>query len=268
MMMQKRSLMLTILLVSTWAVEAATWWILPSDYFFEVGETARVGFVQGEEFKAEPWPLTQDQIVRLEHYRVGLGAKDLRATVQNNDRERLTIKFDRAGTQLLALQSAAQVKAWDAAGFNAFLEENGLEDILAKRKKNGTGDKPAGDRQVVYTKLLLQVGDTPDEVYKKVVGFPLEIVPERNPYSLRSGDMMRFKILKDGKPLFGARVKVWNRKDNRTTLQNIYTEKDGTMETRLSSAGPWMVSVVQAAPSKTAGAEWDTFFASLAFGIR
>jgi hypothetical protein len=267
-MMQRRFLMLTILLAVTWAVEAATWWILPSNYFFEVGETARIGFVQGEEFKAQPWPLLQEQVTRLEHYRVGLGAKDLRASIQHNDRERLAITFDRAGTQLLALQSAAQFKAWDAAGFQAFLEENGLEDVLKKRKENGTRDTPAGARQIVYTKLLVQVGDTPDEVYKKAVGFPLEIIPERNPYSLRSGDIMRFKILKDGKPLFGARVKVWNRKDNRTTLQNIFTEKDGTMETRLSSTGPWMVSVVQAAPSKTAGAEWDTASASLVFGIR
>lgn len=266
--MRKRFLMLTILLGGTWGVDAATWWMLPSNYFFEVGETARIGFVQGEDFKAEPWPLMQDQVVRLEHYRAGLGVKDLRASIQNDDRERLTVKFDRAGTHLLALQSTAQFKAWDAALFNAFLDENGLEDTLTKRKENGTGDKPAGARQVVYTKLLIQVGDTPDDVYKKVVGFPLEIIPERNPYSLRSGDVMRFTILKNGKPLFGARVKVWNRKDNRTTLQNIYTEKDGTMETRLSSAGPWMVSVVQAEPSKTAGAEWDTSSASLVFGIR
>lgn len=266
--MRKRILMLTILLAGTWGVEAATWWMLPSSYFFKVGESVKIGFVQGEEFKAEPWPITQDQVVRLEHHRAGLGVKDLRASIQNDDRERLTIKFDRAGTHLLTLQSAVQFKAWDAAGFNTFLEENGLEDVLTKRKENGTSDKPAGERQVVYTKLLVQVGNTPDDVYKKVVGFPLEIIPERNPYSLRSGDVMRFRILKDGKPLFGARVKVWNRKDNRTTLQNIYTEKDGTMETRLSSDGPWMVSVVQAEPSKTAGAEWNTSSTSLVFGIR
>jgi hypothetical protein len=266
--MRKRILVLTILLTVTWGVEAATWWLLPSNYFFEVGETARIGFVQGEEFKAKPWPLLQDQVVRLEHYRAGLGVKDLRASIQNDDRERLTIKFDRPGTHLLVLQSAAQFTARDVAGFNAFLEENGLENVLTTRKEDGTVNKPAGEHQVVYTKLLLQVGDTPDDVYKKVVGFPLEIIPERNPYSLRSGDAMRFKILKDGKALFGARVKVWNRKDNRTTLQNIYTEKDGTMETHLSSAGPWMISVVQVEPSKTTVAEWDTSSASLVFGIR
>lgn len=266
--MPKRFLTLTLLLACTWAVEAATWWILPSNYFFEVGETARIGFVQGEEFKAEPWPLVQEQVVRLEQYRAGLAPKDLRSSIQNDERERLTITFDGAGTHLLALQSAAHDKVWDAKGFYAFLEENGLDEILAKRKENGTHDSPAKEHPVVYTKLLLQVGNTPDEVYKKAIGFPLEIIPERNPYSLRAGDMMRFKILKDGKPLFGARVKVWNRKDNRTTLQNIYTEKDGTMETRLSSAGPWMVSVVQASPSKTAGAEWDTASASLVFGIQ
>jgi uncharacterized GH25 family protein len=115
---------------------------------------------------------------------------------------------------------------------------------------------------------LIQVGDKKDDTYKKVAGFPIEIIPEKNPYTLKIGDVIRFKILFQGKPAeFGTKVKVWNRYDNRTTVQNIYTEKDGTMETRLSGKGPWMVSVVKMIPSKQADANWQSFWGSLVFGI-
>jgi uncharacterized GH25 family protein len=106
-----------------------------------------------------------------------------------------------------------------------------------------------------------------DDTYKKVVGFPVEIIPDRNPYSLKIGDPIRFKILFDGKPVFGVRAKVWNRFDNRTTIQNIYTEKDGTFEARISNPGPWMVSVVRMVPSKQREADWQSHWGSLVFGI-
>jgi uncharacterized GH25 family protein len=167
----------------------------------------------------------------------------------------------------LSLQSSPIFRAQDAPAFDAFLEENGLDEVIAHRKEPEAKQKNT-EYYTVYTKLLVQVGRTTGEVYKKRLGFPLEIIPEKNPYMLKAGDRMRFKILKQGEPLFGARVKVWNRKDSRTTLQNIYTEKDGTIETQLSSAGPWMVSVVQIEPSKEEGAEWACTIGSIAFGIR
>jgi hypothetical protein len=67
--------------------------------------------------------------------------------------------------------------------------------------------------------------------------------------------------------LFGVKVSVRNRYNNRTTIQNIYTEQDGTMETRISSPGSWAVHVVKMVPSTEAGAEWQRYDASLVFGI-
>ena len=99
------------------------------------------------------------------------------------------------------------------------------------------------------------------------MGFPIEIIPEKNPYTLKKGDPVRFKILFEGKPLFGAKVKVWNRFDNRTTLQNIHTEKNGIIETHISNPGPWMVSVVKMVPSKQPGADWQSYWGSLVFGV-
>jgi uncharacterized GH25 family protein len=171
------------------------------------------------------------------------------------------------GTQVLSLQSENIFLESDPARFNDFLKEAGLDDVLYQRQQKNMLTSPGRENFSIHTKLLVQVGEKRDEGYKTVGGFPVEIIPLKNPYALKIGDKIRFKILFQGKPVFSARVKVWNRNDNRTTIQNIYTEKDGTIEATISGPGPWMVSVVGMAPSKQVGAEWQSYRSSLVFGI-
>jgi len=165
------------------------------------------------------------------------------------------------------MQTKNAMNEWEAEKFKSFLKENGLDEILDRRTKTNTLASPTKEYYSSHTKLLFQVGGKNDDTYKKVNGFPVEILPLENPYALKIGDPIHFKILFDGKPVFGVSVKVWNRFDNRTTIQNIYTEKDGTLETRVSSPGPWMVSVVRMVPSKQPGADWQSYRGSLVFGI-
>ena len=102
---------------------------------------------------------------------------------------------------------------------------------------------------------------------KKQIIFPLKSYPKKTLIPLKKGDPVRFKILSEGKPAFGVKVRVWNRYQNRTTIQNIYPEKNGVIETRISNPGAWMVSVVKMVPSKEAGAEWQSYWTSLTFGL-
>jgi uncharacterized GH25 family protein len=151
--------------------------------------------------------------------------------------------------------------------FDEYLKEDGLDEIYALRQKTNILNKPSSEYYSLHSKLLVQVGSHTDDTFRKVAGFPIEIIPERNPYMLKKGDPVRFRILFEGKPLFGAKVKVWNRFNNRTTIQNIYTEKSGMIETHISNPGRWMVSVVKMVPSKQDGAEWQRYRGSLVFGV-
>jgi uncharacterized GH25 family protein len=187
--------------------------------------------------------------------------------VKEGENENLKITLKEDGTHLLLLQSNNAFAELEGEEFNAYLKEDGLDEILYQREQTKTLLKPAKEFYSRYAKLLIQVGEKKDDIYKKVAGFPIEIIPEKNPYALKLGDVIRFKILFQGKPAFGTKVKVWNRYNSRTTVQNIYTEKDGTMETRLSGKGPWMVSVVKMIPSKEPGAEWQSYWGSLVFGV-
>jgi uncharacterized GH25 family protein len=245
---------------------AHEFWLQPSNFFFKPGEKLFIRFMVGENFMGESWDLKRHRVEKLEHHQFS-GIKNLLDSVRDAEKHHLAVSLKNEGTQLIAMQSNNAFIEFEGVKFNEYLKEDGLEDVYAYREKTNTLTKPAKEFYSRYTKLLVQVGEKKDDVYKKVMGFPVEIIPEKNPYALRKGDPVRFKILYQGKPLFGARVKVWNRFDNRTTLQNIYTEKDGTVETRISNPGAWMVSVVKMVPSKLADADWQSYWGSLVFGV-
>jgi uncharacterized GH25 family protein len=259
---------ITIFLLSVLTFAGAhEFWLHPSSFFFKRGDKLLVSFKVGENFIGEPWDLKKNRVEKLELHQLSKSI-NLTDSVKEGDKENLTYALKEEGTLLLTMQSSNAFIELDAEKFNVYLKEDGLDEVLEHRIKTNTNSNAAKEFYSRYTKLLVQVGDKKDDTFKKVVGFPIEIIPDRNPYSLQVGDPIKFKILAKGKPLFGVKVKVWNRFDNRTTIQNIHTEKDGTIEARISNPGPWMVSVVQMVPSEKAEADWQSYWGSLVFGIK
>ena len=172
-----------------------------------------------------------------------------------------------SGTQLISLETNPELRQRDGNEFNESLRIDGLDEVLYYREQHSQLDKPVKELSAFYTKLLVQVDAQKDETYKKILGLPIEILINKNPYNLKVGDPIRFKILFQGKPLFGAKVRIWNQYNNLTTTQNIFTLQDGTMETHISNAGTWLVSVVKMIPPKSSEADWQSFRGSLTFAI-
>lgn len=264
--MKKRILAIVGLMAVITFAQGHEFWMKPSKFFFRSGEKLLVRFMVGENFMGESWDIKKHRVEKMEHYSLG-SVKSLVDSITDTETQNLALTLKQEGTHMISLQSNNAFIELEGDKFNDYVKEDGLDDVYTHREKTNTLSKPSKEFYSRYSKLLVQVGEKKDDTYKKVVGFPIEIIPEQNPYSLKKGDAVRFKILYEGKPLFGARVKVWNRYDNRTTLQNIHTEKNGVIETRISNPGSWMVSVVKMVPSKLPGAEWQSYWGSLVFGV-
>ncbi len=255
---------LAIMMVGLWA-QAHEFWMQPLKFKYTPGETATLSFMVGENFVGEVWELKKSRLVRLEQISRS-GRQNLYEKTVEGKGKHLAVKLDTEGTHLVAMQTTNAFIAVEAEAFNAYLKEDGLEDAYNHRKRTNTLDKPASEFYARCAKVLLQAGATPDNTFEQIAGLPLEIVPLQNPYSLKAGDEMSFKVLYEGQPLPFTLVKVWNRKNNNTVLQDIYTQKDGIITTRLSNSGSWMVSTVKMVPSKAEGAEWQSYWSSLGFG--
>jgi uncharacterized GH25 family protein len=264
--MKKEIIFTVSILFITGIVLPHEFWLQPKKFKYALNEEMNVAFLVGENFEGEPWDLKKNKIEKLELSHL-TKTIDLRLQVNPEAKEKLKYKFIEEGTYLLSMQSNEAFIELDSVRFNKYLKEDGLENALDIRKKTNTLDKPSKEFYSRYVKLFVQAGNKTDDTFKKKTGMRIEIIPKQNPCLLKSGDYLQCLVLFNGKPSAHQMVKVWNKIGNTTFQQNNYTENDGTIKFPISSKGPWMVSTVVMIPSEKPGADWQSFWSSLVFGI-
>lgn len=262
----KKIFTVIIVLITSLLASGHEFWLQPKKYHYAVGEEIKVDFMVGEGFTGEFWDLNTHRAERLELHSAS-GSKDLITEVKSTKGNNLSVNADQDGTYLLAMQSNAAYIEMKGDAFNDYLKEDGLDDILNERKKLNQLEKPSTEFYTRYAKLLVQVGEKKDDTFKKRVGLRYEVVPDQNPYALKTGDYLQCKVYYEGKPAPHALVKVWSKRNSTTFLQNIYTESDGSIRFPISTRGEWMVSSVKMIKSEKEGAEYHSLWASLTFGI-
>jgi hypothetical protein len=257
--------LLLIISLSTERLYSQDVWLRPDKYFYEAGDTAHILFASGDDFIARPLLPAENEIELLEH-RNKEKAQDVKPFVTRDEREPLKLLQTKEGYQFLFYKTSRSLKM-NAEEFNEFLKQYGMDEIIADRKKKNelTGSALIKTRNTIQ--LAFRVGKNEGQGWNQVSGLPIEIIPDKNPQTLKRGDRIEFTVYENGSPAFGVRVKIWNRWDKRTTIQNIYTEKNGTVTTTISNPGDWMVTVVKMVKGNEANAfEADVF--SLNFGYR
>ena len=264
--MKRKVVILLVLLSVTVIGISHEFWLQPKKYRYKVGEDMKVDFMVGESFNGEFWDLKRHKAEKLEMHNLS-GKKDLLKGVMTTEGNNLSFKFSQQGTHLLVMQSDAAYIEMEAQKFNDYLKEDGLDYILEERKKTNGLNNPSKENYTRFAKLLVQAGDKADDTFKKEAGLRLEITPDKNPYTLASGDYLQCQVLFEGKPSEHALVKVWSHIGNKVFLQNIYTENDGTIKFPISNKGSWMVSSVRMIHSEKDESNYHSLWTSLVFGI-
>jgi len=262
----KKGIALLLVFAFIGLARAHEFWMLPNKFRFEVGEKMIVDFRVGEGFEGNYWDLNTHKVEELNIYN-RVGQTNLTDKVENSKGNNLEYAFNNVGTHMIAMQSDAAFIEQSSDEFDAYLTEDGLDYIREEREKLGEQNSSAKELYTRYSKLLVQVGAKVDDTYKKSAGLKFEIIPQQNPYQLKSGDYMDCKVLYRGNPVAGGLVKVWSHVGNRIFLQNIYSESDGMIRFPISSNGPWMVSSVKMIRSNSTKAEWESMWSSLVFEI-
>ena len=265
--MSKRSVVLLMLSAISMLVTAHEFWLEPDRFYFTAAESVRLNVRVGENFIGESWKTITDRVVRMEHH-TGKLIKDLKPVLKENTTDPIQVQLAAEGTHLVVMETSTALNEMDGTKFTEYLEEDGLDDILYQRKKTQISGDSASELYSRHAKLILQSGSKTDDSFKKLCNLPIEIIPDKNPALLRKGNNIAFKILFEGKPLFAAKVKVWNRYNHRTSVQNIFSQQNGMIETHVSNPGTWMVSVVKMVPSKNPKAQYRSYWGTLVFGIR
>ncbi len=263
----KRIVTTLILLVSAWTVFTShEFWLAPNQFRLKPGQTAKLDLFVGEDFHGEIWGARRKRMRSIDHY-FGKQKEDLTTQALATDSVAIDIKCKKAGTHLLAMRSNNSLNELPSKEFNAYLEEDGIENILALREKQNQLDKPSREFYQRCAKALLQVGQKTDHTYAINCGMPLEIMPLQNPYRLKVGDKLSVKILFEGKPLPDAVVRSWQKADETKTNQGRFrTNAQGIAEITLNAKGFWMISLVRMVETTDKSqADYQSYWGSLTF---
>jgi hypothetical protein len=172
----------------------------------------------------------------------------------------------------------------EAERFEEYLRDEGATAALTHRRASRTSDLPGREYYTKLAKTFVCVGDpeacgAADADFARVVGHPLEIVPQTNPATWKHGDTVDVRVLWHGKPAVGLRVSSGHDGlPEHTFVEHVSTDEDGIARMTLSGAAAhWFVRAHRIElldpPARRAGADqpaadWESFFSSLSFVIR
>jgi uncharacterized GH25 family protein len=175
-----------------------------------------------------------------------------------------------AGTYVIGASTRPNTIALAAKDFNQYLEEDGIPDVLAARRKDKEMEKPARELYHKHVKALIQVGDVRSDHYSTALGYPAELIPLENPYSLKTGATLRVRTLVDGKPaanqyvLYGGRTAS----EGRIEQRSVRSDGDGVARIPLSSAGTWYIKFINMARVQRDTVDYESKWATLTFQLR
>ena len=155
-----------------------------------------------------------------------------------------------------------------AEKFNTYLNEEGLDTIVALRARRKETGASARELYSRCAKSLVLSGRPSEAQDDRPLGFPLELVAERNPYALRAGEDLPVRLMYETRPLAGALVVAMNRMYP-SERRAARSDHDGRVRFRLRPGGMWLVKAVHMVPAPAGtDAEWESFWASLTFESR
>lgn len=264
--MLRRRLPLTLLglLLAGPALWAHDLWIEPSTFTPAPGQRVAVRLRLGQHFKGDPVPRDPKFLERF--VAVGAAGEVPIPGVANTEPAGFWTPAA-PGLQVLVYDSLRDRVELRGRKFEEYLLEEGLEAVRDERARTGRSAAAGNEVFSRCAKALVAVGGKAGAGYDRVVGLPLELVPEKDPYALARGGRLPVRLLYQGKPLAGGLVVAIPR-DRPDGQVSARTDARGRVQLSLAQGGAWLIKAVHMVPApQDTGAEWESFWASLTFDM-
>jgi hypothetical protein len=266
MSVNRRSVTLFVvsLVTAAGALAAHDMFLKLPTYFLEPNADVEVALVNGTFDRSEN-VITRDRMSDVSIVGPGGEARHPRSSAWRDsavhhenpdsvDTSILSFRTGGAGTYVIGVSTKARALGLSAEDFNAYLEHDGVLDVLEARVKRGETDRPATERYSKHVKAIVQVGEDRTDTYGHKLDYPAEFVPLRNPYDLTEGDTLGIRFLHRGQPVSGqlvyasyegyhAHVETDAGTAHREAV-GTRTDSDGVARIPLSRAGRWYARTI------------------------
>ncbi len=257
----------------TGSCPAHEFWIKPAKFTLDAGSTLDVQLFVGDGFPGEAVARNGPKI---EQFAAFSDAGEVPIPGVNGKDPAGSIKLASAGVYVLAFRNSPSRLELEAAKFEEYLKEEGLDAIITKRAEAGKSGAPGRELYSRCAKSIVRVIDanapTPTTGrFDREVGQRYELIPVIDPAGLVFGSdgyaTFKVRAVFEGKPL--AKMMIAARTpDDPKHVAKTTTDAEGRAELKLSKAGMWLVSSVHmvAAPANS-NADWESIWASITFEV-
>jgi uncharacterized GH25 family protein len=239
-------------------VSAHDFWIEPNTFSATAGAPLSFALRVGEHFKGDPVPRQAAMIERF----VIAGPDGVRDVIgrEGSDPAGFTT-IAAPGTYVVGYRSRVKSVELEAAKFEQYLREEGLERIIDQRKQSGRSNTPGIE---IFSRCAKAIVTSPSEGIKdQALGLRLELIAEK----ITPGKPATFRLLYEGQPLEGALV-VAISKDAPMEKLTARTNKAGRVNLTLPGGGVWLLKAVHMVPAaRETMAEWESLWASTTFEL-
>lgn len=267
--MRKSLLTVLLLTLSVGLLAAHDLFLKLDSYFVPPEDAVRVTVLNGT-FAASEAPVAPDRLQDLTI--VGLdGRKALPTSAWQpaGDTTILTFRTAGPGTYVVGASTRPREIALSAEDFNAYLEHDGIPDVLEERRRTGTLDQPARELYHKHVKAILQAGDRRTDGYRVTLGYPAELVPLENPYGLTAGDTLRLRALVEGNPVANQLIVAGGELAGGETPaeRRMRTDAAGVVAVPLEWAGKWYVKFIFMERSADPDFDYESKWTTLTFEV-
>jgi hypothetical protein len=254
-------LVFTALILTALPAVAHEFWLEPADFTPRRAENVPISIFIGQKFKGNSYPFIRQEFRKFVVIDAR-GEKPVKGV--DGDDPALSTKFSEPGLVIFAHYSTPEKLEFDTwEKFLAYLEFEGLEHIAKLHLQQG---KPQTGIKEIYSrcaKLLMSVGGGGGE--DRLTGMPLELVAERNPYSLKPGEALSVRLYFEGKPVPDVMISAISKADPENRMR-VRTDKEGRARLALPAPGPWLLnSVHMIPPARSDDTHWSSLWASMTF---
>lgn len=183
----------------------------------------------------------------------------------------LKFKTGSPGTYVAGISTNPSAIELNGEDFSAYLEHEGLTEIIMDRKNKGINQKPANEKYAKHVKAILQVDENRTDHFSAELHYPIEFIPLKNPYTLSIGDEMSFRLLYLGKPLGNQTVHVSSRKNMTIKVgqeNSLKTNNKGEVSFRIDNEGQWYIATIHMLESKEENFDYESNWATLTFEVK
>lgn len=271
----------TMVIVSTLALTGAPaaahdFWIRPSTFTPAVGEEIAVSLEIGHAGESEGYARNP---ARIEKFVIaGPGAvRDVPGAPGAHPAGQVSLPG--GGVYVIGYRSNHARSELDAEKFGSYLREEGLEKVVEARAAAGESGKAGVEVYSRCAKSLVRAKGIAEDGMDaagagRVLGFTLELVPVGDPTVAKVGDVVEFRLLLRGEPCAGVKVEFSSEHKHDDGEAHAHehefarTSADGTVSFTVADNGLCVVNcVVMERAGVSTGADWESWWASLTFGV-